>query len=284
MFSGKSSEMFRQIRRYTVAKKKCLVIKYSFDTRYAVDEASTHDQFKMAATPAVKLFDVYGQAKDCDVIGIDEGQFFPDVVEFSEQMANAGKTIVIACLDGTFQRKVCDFRIIGLILLIQFVNKIFFCLLQPFGRVLELVALAESVTKLTSVCMICQANAAFSKRLGSETAVEVIGGADKYIAVCRACYHSDQVPQQQAAPVPVTVPVVTEPTSTSDPRLSVSQVSPQPVEEQSTCLSPMAATSSSVSLDLTAASPSTSSLTDMFVSPVAKRPSATSVSSDSPIA
>lgn len=167
MFSGKSSEMIRLMRRHTIARKKCLVIKYSLDTRYAVDEVATHDRFKMDATPAVCLEDVLAEAMKHDVIGVDEGQFFPDVVEFSEQLANAGKTVVIAALDGTFQRK-------------------------PFGRVLELVALAESVTKLTSVCMLCCQPAAFSKRLGAETAVEVIGGADKYIAVCRTCYHQSE--------------------------------------------------------------------------------------------
>jgi thymidine kinase len=172
MFSGKTGEMFRVVRRYTVAKKKCMVVKYSKDTRYAVEEASTHDHFKMPATPAIRLADVREEALLCDVIGIDEGQFFPDVVEFSEEMANLGKTIIVACLDGSFERK-------------------------PFGRVVELLALAESVTKLTSVCMVCQANAAFSKRITKDTALEVIGGADMYIAVCRGCYFADQ-----ASPAP----------------------------------------------------------------------------------
>lgn len=88
---------------------------------------------------------------------------FPDVDTFSEKMANAGKVVLVAALDGTFQRK-------------------------PFGTVLNLVPLAETVTKLTAVCMMCQADAAFSLRLGSETQVELIGGADKYIAVCRRCF------------------------------------------------------------------------------------------------
>jgi hypothetical protein len=89
---------------------------------------------------------------------------FPDVVTFCEEMANYGKTVIVAALDGTFQRK-------------------------PFGKICELVPLAESVVKLTAVCQICQASAAFSKRLGDEKQIELIGGADKYIAVCRHCYH-----------------------------------------------------------------------------------------------
>lgn len=101
-----------------------------------------------------------------DVIGIDEGQFFPDIVPFCEDMANGGKVVIVAALDGTFQRK-------------------------GFGSILELVPLAESVTKLTAVCMMCYADGSFSKRIGSETAVEVIGGADKYVAVCRACFNAE---------------------------------------------------------------------------------------------
>jgi len=99
-----------------------------------------------------------------DVIGIDEGQFFPDVVSFCEQMANMGKVVIVAALDGTFQRK-------------------------PFGSILELIPMAEDVTKLTAVCVMCQGSAAFTKRLGEEQEIELIGGEDKYIAVCRSCYH-----------------------------------------------------------------------------------------------
>src|SRR5690348_9043635 len=87
---------------------------------------------------------------------------FPDLVEFCEKMADMGKTVIVAALDGTFQRK-------------------------PFGNVLNLVPLAESVCKLNAVCMLCQKDAAFTKRTVQDTALEVIGGADKYVAVCRAC-------------------------------------------------------------------------------------------------
>uniref|UniRef100_A0A8C9PPB2 Thymidine kinase n=1 Tax=Spermophilus dauricus TaxID=99837 RepID=A0A8C9PPB2_SPEDA len=88
---------------------------------------------------------------------------FPDIVEFCESMANAGKTVIVAALDGTFQRK-------------------------AFGAILNLVPLAESVVKLTAVCMECFREAAYTKRLGLEKEVEVIGGADKYHSVCRLCY------------------------------------------------------------------------------------------------
>lgn len=96
--------------------------------------------------------------------------FFPDIVEFSEEMASLGKTVIVAALDGTFQRK-------------------------AFGAVLQLVPLAESVVKLNAVCMHCFKDAAFTKRLGEETKVEVIGGAEKYMAVCRDCYQFSTVHQ-----------------------------------------------------------------------------------------
>lgn len=108
----------------------------------------------MDAVPAGKLFDVEESTSRYNVIGIDEGQFFPDLIEFCEKMAGDGKIVVVAALDGTFQRK-------------------------PFGRVLELIPLAEEVTKLNAVCMMCFQDAPFSRRIGSETEVEVIGGADK---------------------------------------------------------------------------------------------------------
>ncbi|XP_066237500.1 thymidine kinase, cytosolic isoform X2 [Saccopteryx leptura] len=152
----------RRVQRFQIAQYKCLVIKYAKDTRYS-SKFSTHDRNTMEALPACLLRDVAQEALGVAVIGIDEGQFFPDIVEFSEAMANAGKTVIVAALDGTFQRK-------------------------AFGTILNLVPLAESVVKLTAVCMECFREAAYTKRLGMEKEVEVIGGADKYHAVCRLCY------------------------------------------------------------------------------------------------
>ncbi|XP_046854787.1 thymidine kinase, cytosolic-like isoform X2 [Xenia sp. Carnegie-2017] len=119
---------------------------------------------RMGAVPCHQLFKVKGQAMKYNVIGIDEGQFFPDIAEFCEELANKGKTVIVAALDGTFQR-------------------------QAFGNVLSLVPLAESVVKLNAVCMNCFKDAAFSMRLGSETQVKLIGGAERYWSVCRECFH-----------------------------------------------------------------------------------------------
>jgi thymidine kinase len=132
-----------------------------------------------AALPADSLTDIRETALRYSVIGIDEGQFvrrvrsfvrshdlqFSDIATFSDEMASLGKTVIIAALDGTFERK-------------------------AFGNVLDLVPIAESITKLTAVCMACYRPASFSKRLGNEKEVKVIGGADKYAAVCRECHRN----------------------------------------------------------------------------------------------
>ncbi|NWU98401.1 KITH protein, partial [Upupa epops] len=170
MFSGKSTELMRRVRRFQLAQYRCLLVKYAKDTRYGTSGVSTHDRSTMEALPARALKDVSQEALASAVIGIDEGQFFPDIVEFCETMANAGKTVIVAALDGTFQRK-------------------------AFGNILNLVPLAESVVKLNAVCMECYREASYTKRLGEEREVEVIGGADKYHSVCRACYFCKRAQQ-----------------------------------------------------------------------------------------
>eukprot|EP00741_Cyanophora_paradoxa_P016190 tig00000042_g15630.t1 len=175
MFSGKSTELLRRLRRYGIARKRTMLIKYKKDTRYEADATAahviTHDLVKIQARPCDILDEIDDDdLEDFDCIGIDEGQFFPDVAAFCERMANRGKIVIVAALDGTFQRK-------------------------PFGRIMELIPLVESVTKLSAVCMMCGKDAAFTQRRGHETEVELIGGADKYVAVCRSCYlefHADE--------------------------------------------------------------------------------------------
>eukprot|EP01121_Diplochlamys_sp_Union-15-3_P020076 TRINITY_DN7713_c0_g1_i1.p1 TRINITY_DN7713_c0_g1~~TRINITY_DN7713_c0_g1_i1.p1 ORF type:complete len:198 (-),score=21.36 TRINITY_DN7713_c0_g1_i1:6-599(-) len=166
MFSGKSTELLRRIRRFTIAKRKCLVLKHNKDIRYTAEALSTHDRQEFVAVPCDKLLPLVDNkiTDEYSVIGIDEGQFFSDIVQFCEQMANEGKTVIVAALDGTFERK-------------------------PFGQVLQLIPLAESVVKLNAVCMICLATASFSLRLTRDKEVVQIGGTESYIAVCRKCYH-----------------------------------------------------------------------------------------------
>jgi len=164
MFSGKTTELIRRLKRYQIANHKCLIVKYAKDDRYDKEGIATHDKQTLPATSVLRMADIKPSTiNSYTVIGIDEGQFFPDVVSFAEQMADKGKIIIIAALDGDFQRK-------------------------GFGDILNLVPIAESIVKLNAVCMMCFQEASFTKRKGSETALEVIGGQDKYLAACRACY------------------------------------------------------------------------------------------------
>ncbi|XP_014254368.1 thymidine kinase, cytosolic-like [Cimex lectularius] len=164
MFSGKTSELIRRIQRYSFGRYKCIVIRYTHDNRYCEDSIVTHDGYAITAIKTTKLGLIKNEIINYTVIGIDEGQFFPDVVEFCEEMCDAGKKIIVAALDGTFQRK-------------------------PFGNALNLIPIAESVTKLNSICMSCFKDAPFTRRVTDDTQVELIGGIDKYMSVCENCYN-----------------------------------------------------------------------------------------------
>lgn len=180
------AELTRRIRRYTVAKLNCLVIKYDKDRRYSAEHMSTHDKTMLDALPCADLSEVPPERLDgVDVIGIDEGQFFAGLNTFCEAQANEGRIVIVAALDGTFQR-------------------------QAFGGVCDLVPLAEKVDKLTAVCKVCAADAAFSKRMSADTAIEVIGGGELYWPVCRRCYFSAERPSPAPMHVGARVRVATK--------------------------------------------------------------------------
>eukprot|EP00898_Chlorokybus_atmophyticus_P005801 jgi/Chlat1/6221/Chrsp44S09039 len=153
MFSGKTTELARRAGRLIRQGKNCLIVKYKGDVRYNARRLATHDtvvDWTCEARPCVALAEVANVVAGgayC-AIAIDEGQFFADVVEYCERWANEGKIVIVAALDGTFERK-------------------------PFKRVLELVPLAESVVKLNAVCTSCHGDAAFTKRTVEATQVEV---------------------------------------------------------------------------------------------------------------
>ncbi|KAI6239682.1 Thymidine kinase, cytosolic [Aphelenchoides fujianensis] len=153
MFSGKTTELLRQCRRHTLAKRKVVVVKYKKDTRYDDVMVSTHDSLKMEGLRAMKLEDVWAKLMESDVVGIDEGQFFEDVVEGAEKLANEGKTVIVAALDGDYQRK-------------------------QFESIAKLVPLAEKVEKITAVCQFCGHSASFTLRTIMSDVREVIGGGE----------------------------------------------------------------------------------------------------------
>jgi len=166
MFSGKTTELIRRLKRYQIARYECLIVKYADDDRYDDEGIATHDRQSLKATKAKTLMSkLRSKLDDYDVIGVDEGQFFPDLVEFCEYAAEQGKIVMVSALDGTYQR-------------------------QGFPAIISLIPLAEHVVKLTAVCMLCFGEGAFTKRISNDQGVEVIGGADKYMAVCRACFKS----------------------------------------------------------------------------------------------
>ena len=168
MFSGKTTELLRRVRRYNIRDDRCILFK-TRDSRYPedFDKVVSHDQTNwLHAIACDRLFDELQAAKEADVIGIDEGQFFPDLAEFAESMARMGKIVIIAALDSDYRR-------------------------EAFGSILSIVPKAESVTKLSSICYICKEDASFTARLTSETEVKVVGAFDKYRPVCRACYEEN---------------------------------------------------------------------------------------------
>lgn len=169
MFAGKTSELFRLIDRYTVQLHKAVVIRHCDDTRYSNTNATTHDAQVRRSISTHMLADVLHLVSAFDIIGVDEGQFYPDLVLIVHKWVHEmNKIVIVSALDGDFQQR-------------------------PFGtgQVLELIPMAEKVTKLSAICHVCTQDAPFSRRITTETTQQVVGGDDKYIACCRQCLGMD---------------------------------------------------------------------------------------------
>lgn len=165
MFSGKTSELIRIYQRFQIAKKRCIMIKHSLDDRYNINYIVSHSDLKIKCIHSKTLLNL--NVNNYEVICIDEGQFFDDLVEFCEKEA-IDKTIIVAGLDATFKT-------------------------DGFPNILNLIPKCEIVRKLSAICVICGNDALFSERLSSETNVTVIGGSDKYMSVCRKCYYRNKI-------------------------------------------------------------------------------------------
>ncbi|CCD16067.1 unnamed protein product [Trypanosoma congolense IL3000] len=166
MFAGKTTELMSRVNRNFLARYSCYVIKYSKDKGYTKENISTYDRRTLPATVSVnKLSEVGNAWHDYDVIAVDGGQFFPDILEFCSMVANAGKKVIVAALDGDYRN-------------------------EPFEHIAKLIPAAESVTKLSAVCMSCKScDAYYTHRTVQSEQRELIGGAGMYIATCRACYN-----------------------------------------------------------------------------------------------
>jgi thymidine kinase len=168
MFSGKSEELIRRLKRARIARQRVACYKPDIDLRYhrtaiASHSSQTHDAVTVANVELLREL-LYPQLSDVEVIGIDEVQFFdPAIIPLSLELVALGKRVLIAGLDTTFNN-------------------------EPFGSVPDLMALADKVTKLSAVCMVCGASAIHTQRLGASQELVVVGAAGMYEARCRACF------------------------------------------------------------------------------------------------
>lgn len=174
MFAGKSTALLRRVKSESNNGRIIAMIKSSKDTRYATDAVVTHDgvKFPCWALPDLSSFKhSYGLEayEKLDVIGIDEAQFFDDLYDFCCNAADVdGKTVIVAGLDGDYLRR-------------------------SFGSVLDVVPLADTITKLTARCELCGKRAFFTLRKTHDSRTELIGGSDVYMPVCRQHYVTSQV-------------------------------------------------------------------------------------------
>lgn len=171
MFSGKSEELIRRVRRAKIARLKVQVFKHSLDIRFHKKKVSSHSGYEIEAHPVNDVRQIRDLIlKDTQVVGIDEAQFFGDeIVELCQEMANDGKRVIVAGLDQDFRGK-------------------------PFGPMPTLLAIAEHVDKLSAICMQCRRPASRSQRLingepaPTDSPVIHVGADERYEARCRHCH------------------------------------------------------------------------------------------------
>lgn len=171
MFSGKTEELIRRLRRAVIAQQKVQVYKPLIDTRYHEEQVTSHNGMGFEAKPISSAGDIFADlAPDTTVVAIDEVQFFdPDVIEVCDKLAEQGKRVICAGLDT-------DFRGV------------------PFGPIPDLMARAELVDKLHAICVVCGEEASRTQRLingqpaRADDPVVLVGAAEVYEARCRQCH------------------------------------------------------------------------------------------------
>jgi len=165
MFSGKTEELIRRLRRAQFAGLKVEIFKPSMDKRYSESRVVSHDEKSIFSTPVDNSSAILLLAGEVDVVGIDEAQFFDNsIVDVCNELADNGIRVVIAGLDMDFMG-------------------------NPFGPIPALLAIAEYVTKVHAICMKCGSLAQYSFRKSDEEQVVVLGEKDKYEPLCRSCYN-----------------------------------------------------------------------------------------------
>ena len=166
MFSGKTEELIRRMKRAQFAKQKVEIYKPCIDVRYSEDKVVSHDAHSIPSIPIdtpVKMLDI---SSDVEVVGIDEAQFFDNsIIEVVQTLANRGVRVIIAGLDTDFLGK-------------------------PFGPMPSLMAVAEDIQKVHAICVKCGSPANHSHRLSKSNELVVLGETDIYEPLCRHCYNA----------------------------------------------------------------------------------------------
>lgn len=164
MFSGKTEELIRRLKRAKIARQKVEIFKPAIDIRYSDTEIVSHDENTIHSTPVDNSANILLLAGDVDVIGIDEAQFFDKgLIDVVAKLANMGIRVVVAGLDMDFQG-------------------------APFGPIPGLMAVADHITKVHAICLRCGNIAQFSHRLSEKEQVVLLGEKDIYEPLCRSCY------------------------------------------------------------------------------------------------
>lgn len=166
MFSGKTEELIRRLRRAQFANQKIAIFKPTVDNRYSDVEVVSHDFHKLTSTPIKDPADMLKVGPEVKVVGVDEAQFFGDsLVEVCQTLANRGVRVIVAGLDMDY-------------------------LGQPFGPMPRLMAVAEDVQKVHAICVKCGALASFSHRLSKSQDLVLLGEKDVYEPLCRDCFNT----------------------------------------------------------------------------------------------
>ena len=169
MFSGKTEELIRRLRRATIAQQRVEIFKPKVDQRYSIDKVVSHDDNAIKSYPVDKAEDILLRVGQSEVIGIDEAQFFDNhLVDVVENLANAGKRVIVAGLDMDFRGKA----------------------FEPMDKIM---AIAEYITKVHAICMECGSMASYSHRRNSSSEQVVIGEKDIYVALCRSCFNEKNI-------------------------------------------------------------------------------------------
>lgn len=164
MFSGKTEELIRRMKRAEFAKQRVEIFKPSLDTRYSEVDVVSHDRHSIPSTPVDTSSSILLLSSDIDVVGIDEAQFFDNgLVEVCNELANRGVRVIVAGLDMDFKG-------------------------VPFGPIPALCAVADEVTKVHAICVRCGALAYVSHRLVNYDKRVMLGEQSEYEPLCRECY------------------------------------------------------------------------------------------------